>query len=60
MTPAGDMLAFADDGKVPFDQAKQAECQVRMQRLGNLLLVEDNGGCGGIMVTFTGFYRRKS
>jgi hypothetical protein len=60
VTPAGDMLAFADDGKVPFDQAKQAECQVRMQRLGNLLLVEDNGGCGGIMVTFTGFYRRKS
>ena len=41
------------------DQAKEGDCQVRMQRFGNLLLVEDNGACGGIMVTFTGFYRRK-
>jgi hypothetical protein len=60
VVPAGDILAFADDGKVPFEQAKQAECQVRMQRFGNFLVVEDNGGCGGVMVTFTGFYRRKS
>jgi hypothetical protein len=58
-TPAGDLLAFADDGKTPFDQAKEAECQVRMQRVGKFLVVEDNGGCGGVMVTFTGFYQRK-
>jgi len=57
--PAGDMLVFADDGSTPFDQARDAECQVRMQRIGGLLVVEDNGGCGGSMVTFTGLYRRK-
>jgi hypothetical protein len=31
-----------------------------MQRIAELLVVEDNGRCGGSMVTFTGFYRRKS
>jgi hypothetical protein len=30
-----------------------------MQRIDALLVVEDNGGCGGELVTFTGFYRRK-
>jgi hypothetical protein len=30
-----------------------------MQLIAKLLVVEDNGACGGIMVTFTGFYRRK-
>jgi hypothetical protein len=30
-----------------------------MQRIGALLLVEDNGACGGSMVTFTGLYRRR-
>jgi hypothetical protein len=58
--PEGGFLQFADDGSVPFDKAKDnAECLVRMQRVGALLVVEDNNGCGGIMVTFTGFYRRK-
>jgi hypothetical protein len=60
VAPAGDILAFADDGNTPFERAKDGECQVRMQRFGTLLVVEDNGGCGGVMVTFTGFYRRKS
>jgi hypothetical protein len=30
-----------------------------MQLIGTLLLVEDNGGCGGSMVTLTGLYRRQ-
>jgi hypothetical protein len=30
-----------------------------MQRIGPWLAVEDNGACGGVMVTFTGLYRRK-
>jgi hypothetical protein len=34
-------------------------CRVRMQRIGPWLLVEDNGGCGGSGVTFSGLYRRK-
>jgi hypothetical protein len=58
--PENGLLQFADDGSMPFDKAKDnAECLVRMQRVGELLVVEDNNGCGGIMVTFTGFYRRK-
>jgi hypothetical protein len=55
--PGRDLIAFADDGSIPFESDK-AECQVRMQRVGAYLVVEDNGGCGGSMVTFTGLYRR--
>jgi hypothetical protein len=59
-TPAQSLLEFADDGSAPWDKAlAAATCLVRMQRVGALLVVEDNGGCGGAMVTFTGFYRRK-
>jgi hypothetical protein len=35
-------------------------CHLRMQRVGPWLLVEDNGGCGGAGVTFTGLYRRQN
>jgi hypothetical protein len=31
-----------------------------MQRIAELLVVEDDGHCGGSFVTFTGFYRRKN
>ena len=55
--PGRDLIAFADDGSIPFESDK-AGCQVRMQRVGAHLVVEDNGGCGGSMVTFTGLYRR--
>jgi hypothetical protein len=58
--PAQSLLEFADDGSVPWDQALAgATCLVRMQRIYALLVVEDNGACGGADVTFTGFYRRK-
>jgi hypothetical protein len=30
-----------------------------MQRIGPYLLVEDNGGCGGAGVSFTGLYHHK-
>jgi hypothetical protein len=60
--PAHGVLRFADDGSVPFDRAhaKAGNCLVRMQRIAALLVVEDNSHCGGVLVTFTGFYRRKS
>jgi hypothetical protein len=51
--PATGTLAFGDDG------ANGTECQVRMQRIGPWLLVEDNGYCGGAGVSFLGLYRRK-
>jgi hypothetical protein len=58
--PAHGLLRFAEDGKAPFDAANSeaGSCLVRMQRIAELLVVEDNGHCGGSMVTFTGFYRR--
>jgi hypothetical protein len=46
------IIAFADEG------VYGDGCHVRMQRVGPWLLVEDNGGCGGAGVTFTGLYRR--
>jgi hypothetical protein len=54
-----DTIAFADDGSVPFEKAEAGGCRVRMQRIERSLLVEDNSGCGGAGVTFTGLYRRK-
>jgi hypothetical protein len=58
--PAHGILQFADDGGAPFsrDRDEAGNCLVRMQRIAALLVVEDNGHCGGSMVTFTGFYRR--
>jgi hypothetical protein len=60
--PAQGLLQFADDGSAAFNaaSAEAGNCLVRMQRVAELLVVEDNGHCGGAMVTFTGFYRRKS
>jgi hypothetical protein len=52
-TPHGDTLAFADQG------GYGDECHVRIQRIGLLLMVEDNNGCGGSGVTFSGLYHRK-
>lgn len=57
--PANDTIAFVDDGSTPFEKAGEGNCRVRMQRIGSLLMVEDNSGCGGAGVTFTGLYQRK-
>jgi hypothetical protein len=57
--PAGDAIAFLDDGWFPFETKCDSGCKVRMHRVGPFLVVEDNGDCGGAGVTFTGFYHRK-
>jgi hypothetical protein len=57
--PAGDTIAFLDDGWMPFETKCDSGCRVRMRRVGPYLVVEDNGDCGGAGVTFTGLYRRK-
>jgi len=49
VAPAKGMITLTDSD----------DCRVRMQRIGPWLLVEDNDGCGGAGVTFTGLYRRK-
>ena len=60
--PAHGLLQFADDGRAAFNTANSeaGSCLIRMQRIAELLVVEDNNHCGGSMVTFTGFYRRKN
>lgn len=57
--PKNNTIAFVDDGSIPFEKTDEGGCRVRMQRIGPLLLVEDNDGCGGAGVTFSGLYRRK-
>ena len=59
VTPDRDSIAFLDDGWMPFATQCDSGCKVRMHRIGELLLVEDNGNCGGVGVTFTGLYHRK-
>jgi hypothetical protein len=60
--PTQGLLQFADNGRASFDaaSAEAGNCLIRMQRIAELLVVEDNSHCGGALVTFTGFYRRKS
>ena len=57
--PDTDSIAFLNDGWMPFETPCDSGCRVRMHRIGDQLLVEDNGGCGGAGVTFTGLYHRK-
>ena len=61
VAPAGDALSFTvgTDGTLGYDAGDASDCKVRMRRIGPLLLVEDNGNCGGLNVSFTGTYRRK-
>ena len=58
VVPVKDTIAFADDGSTPFEKG-EGECRVRMQRIGAWLIVQDNDGCGGVGVSFTGIYQRK-
>lgn len=39
--------------------AAQAECQVRLARIGDYLAADDNGACGGMNVRHTGMYLRR-
>jgi hypothetical protein len=50
VAPKSDTIALVDE--------RDDDCHVRMQRIGPWLVVEDNAGCGGAGVSFTGFYRR--
>jgi len=58
VVPTRDSIAFVDDGSKPFEKA-EGECRVRVQRIADWLLVQDNVGCGSVGVTFTGLYHRK-
>lgn len=48
-----------ETGSLPFDQGDESDCRVRFRLASPYLLVEDNGNCGGLNVTFSGAYRRQ-
>lgn len=40
--------------------AAQDACQVALSRIGDYLVADDNGACGGMNVRHTGMYRRRN
>ncbi|HRE22601.1 MAG TPA: hypothetical protein PKW21_16460 [Rhabdaerophilum sp.] len=57
----GNLLAIGDDytdPTKPWDETDRSECRARLQLVGRYLVVEDNVGCGGANVSFTGVYIR--
>jgi hypothetical protein len=64
-TDIGDVIASTEEDSKTLVDAKPAkpgeagECTVRLSVRGPYLAVLDNGGCGGLNVSFTGVYRRQ-
>lgn len=52
-------FAMGESGSLPFGQGDQYDCQVRFRLALPYLLVEDNGNCGGVNVSFLGTYVRQ-
>lgn len=57
VAPKGNMIALGEgyDGTKPFGDDR-AECRAKLRLYGRYIVVEDNGGCGGMNVSFTGIY----
>ncbi|MDO9443648.1 MAG: hypothetical protein Q7T73_22430 [Beijerinckiaceae bacterium] len=55
-----DVVAIGEnyDGSKPAAGMDRAECFARLHLLGRYAVVEDNLGCGGMNVSFTGLYLR--
>ena len=49
-------FTMGETGSLPFDQGEEFDCRVRFRLLLPYLLVEDNGNCGGVNVSFLGAY----
>jgi hypothetical protein len=60
--PRGQVLAIGYDPEqtdfLPSEDAAPDICATRLELHGPYLTVEDNGGCGGVNVSFTGLYVR--
>ena len=59
--PRGNMLALGEgyDGtKALYDDTDRSDCKARLRLYGRYLVVEDNLGCGGMNVSFSGIYVR--
>ena len=59
--PKGNTMAFADNAgeTIPIEKADKIDCAITFALIHDVMVVEDNGNCGGAGVYFTGFYRRK-
>lgn len=57
--PAGDTVFFSDEPAPSFEKVPENVCAVRMRRIAQYLVVEDNKSCGGMNVTFSGIYVRR-
>jgi hypothetical protein len=57
--PRQNMIAIGEgyDGSQP-PGGDRSDCRARLRLFGRYLVVEDNGGCGGNNVSFTGIYVR--
>ncbi|NIX76342.1 hypothetical protein [Microvirga terricola] len=62
VTPDGASLDFTmgDRETLPYEKGDDDACRVRMRLVGAFLLVEDNRNCGGMNVSFSGIYRKRS
>jgi hypothetical protein len=60
-TPRGNRTAIGSgyDGALPPDISKADDCRARLRLFGPYLAVDDNTGCGGMNVGFTGVYSRR-
>jgi hypothetical protein len=60
-TPRGSLIAIGSgyDGASPPDVTKVDDCRARLRLFGPYLVIEDNTGCGGMNVSFTGVYTRR-
>lgn len=54
-----DFSGIPENGKLSLGDEGEYECRVKMQRVGQFLIVSDNLNCGGANVSFNGIYRRK-
>jgi hypothetical protein len=59
--PDSNTLAFASSAgeTIPIEKADKTDCVLAFALVHDVLVVEDNGNCGGAGVYFTGFYHRK-
>jgi hypothetical protein len=60
--PRGNLIAIGSDydGMMKPTMLEANDCRVRLRLFGRYLAVDDNGGCGGLNVSFTGVYSRRS
>lgn len=58
--PRGNMLALGEgyDGTKSLYDDDRTDCKARLRLYGRYLVVEDNLGCGGMNVSFSGIYIR--